>query len=93
MGDGMIYHLLKVEGKSVAGLFELSGDMAGTPPNWATAFAVADTDATCKLAEGLGGTVLVQPMDIPEIGRYAMLQDPVGAVFQVLGRPARLSLA
>ncbi len=87
MGDGMIYHLLKVEGKNVAGLFELSGDMAGTPPNWATAFAVADTDATCKLAEGLGGTVLVQPMDIPEIGRYAMLQDPVGAVFQVLADP------
>jgi len=26
-------------------------------------------------------------MDIPEIGRYTMLQDPVGAVFQVLANP------
>jgi uncharacterized protein len=84
MGDGVSYRVLKVDGKSVAGMYEFSGDMEGTPPNWATAFAVADTDATCKLAEGLGGKVLVQPMDIPQIGRYAVLQDPVGAVFQVL---------
>jgi predicted enzyme related to lactoylglutathione lyase len=87
MGDGVSYRVLKVDGKSVAGMYELAGDMEATPPNWATAFAVADTDATCKLAEGLGGSVLVQPMDIPEIGRYAMLQDPVGAVFQVLADP------
>ena len=84
MGDGVSYRVLKVDGKSVAGMYELAGDMEATPPNWATAFAVADTDATCKLAEGLGGKVLLQPMDIPQIGRYAVLQDPVGAVFQVL---------
>jgi len=87
MGDGMTYGVLKVNGKSVGGLYELKGDMAGMPPHWATAFAVADTDATCKLAEGLGGSVLVQPLDIPAIGRYAVIQDPVGAVFQVLADP------
>ena len=87
MGDGMTYRVLKVDGKNVAGMYELAGDTAGTPPNWATAFAVTDADATCKLAEGLGGKVLVQPLDISEVGRYAMLQDPVGAVFQVLADP------
>ena len=34
----------------------------------------------------LGGTVLAEGMDLPEIGRLAVLQDPTGAVFQVCSR-------
>ena len=47
-------------------------------------FAVADTDATVARAQELGGTVRLRPLDLPEIGRIAVLEDPVGAVFQVL---------
>ncbi len=47
-------------------LFELTPELADVPPNWATALAVADTDATCKLAEELGGKVLVSPVDLPK---------------------------
>ncbi|MGI9110786.1 MAG: VOC family protein [Gaiellaceae bacterium] len=88
MGETASYRLLKVEGKNVAGMFELTPEMAGAPPSWATAFAVADTDATCKEAEELGAKVIVAPVDLPDIGCYAVLQDPVGAVFQVLANPA-----
>ena len=35
-------------------------------------------------AKELGGTVLMEPFDLPEIGRLAVLQDPAGAVFQVM---------
>ena len=84
MGEGATYRVLKLGDKSVGGIFEFTTDMSEVPPNWATAFAVADTDATCTKAEELGGNVLVPPLDIPEIGRYAVIQDPVGAVFQVL---------
>ena len=31
-----------------------------------------------------GGTVLVPAMDIPGVGRCAMLVDPAGAVFAVI---------
>jgi predicted enzyme related to lactoylglutathione lyase len=47
-------------------------------------FAVDDADATAsKAAEG-GGRVMVQPFDIPSVGRSAVLADPQGAIFSVL---------
>ena len=32
----------------------------------------------------LGGRVLSPPCDIPNVGRFAMLEDPQGAAFSVL---------
>ena len=87
MGEGTTYRVLKVGERSVGGMLDLTPEMGEVPPNWATAFAVADTDATCARTEELGGSVLVPPMDIQQIGRFAVLQDPVGAVFQVLANP------
>jgi predicted enzyme related to lactoylglutathione lyase len=52
-----------------------------TPPHWLPYVAVADTDATVMLAEGLGARVHVPPMDIPGAGRISVLADPQGAVF------------
>ncbi len=84
MGEGAIYRVLKVGDKSVAGIFELNEEMDEVPANWATVFSVADAAAAAARTEELGGTVIVQPIDIPEVGRFATLRDPVGAVFQVL---------
>ena len=53
------------------------------PPNWGVYFAVADTDATVAEAQELGGSVFMGPTDI-EPGRFAVLSDNVGAVFNVL---------
>jgi len=88
MGEGEPYRVLKLGDKGVGGMFQITPEMGEMPPNWATVFAVADTDATCAKAEELGAKVLVPPMDLPEVGRYAVLQDPVDAVFQVLANPA-----
>jgi predicted enzyme related to lactoylglutathione lyase len=43
----------------------------------------SDVDATTRLATSLGGKVLSGPNDIPNVGRYAVLQDPQGATFGV----------
>jgi uncharacterized protein len=32
----------------------------------------------------MGGQVLFPPTDIPEVGRFAVLQDPQGAEFAVI---------
>jgi uncharacterized protein len=77
------YRVLEVGGKGVAGLMQRTDG----PPHWATTFNVADTDASCARAEELGARVSYQPFDIPEIGRYAELQDPVGAAFGVIQDP------
>jgi len=45
---------------------------------------VPDVDETVALAERLGGKVLAPAEDIPDVGRFAVLQDPQGGVFAVL---------
>jgi predicted enzyme related to lactoylglutathione lyase len=40
-------------------------------------------DASARQAEAAGGKVCHQPQDIPEVGRFAVLADPHGAVFAV----------
>jgi predicted enzyme related to lactoylglutathione lyase len=88
LGQEEPYRVLKVGDKGVAGVSKIGPRQAGTPPSWGTVFAVADTDAAVEQAQALGATQLLPPQDLPDIGRFAVLQDPVGAVFQVLANPA-----
>ena len=47
-------------------------------------FNVADCDASFAKAQSLGGTVCVPPTDIPNVGRFAVMSDPQGAVFNII---------
>jgi predicted enzyme related to lactoylglutathione lyase len=87
--SGQTYRILNVGDKGVAGILELTPEMkaAGVPPNWATIFAVADTEEALRRAGELGGEALMGPMPIPEVGILGAIKDPVGAVFQVLAPP------
>ena len=58
-----------------------------TPAHWLVYFAVTDPDATVRQSESLGGKTIVPAMDIPKVGRFAVLQDPQGAYF-ALFKPA-----
>jgi hypothetical protein len=53
----------------------------GAPPNWLTYIGTPDVDATAQQAKSLGAKVLREPSDIPKVGRWALIQDPQGAVF------------
>jgi predicted enzyme related to lactoylglutathione lyase len=54
------------------------------PPAWGVYVTVADTDASVAKALALGATLLMAPMDIPGVGRFAWLKDPQGAAFAVI---------
>ena len=56
---------------------------AGAPPHWLTYISVRDVDATLAQASGLGARTLFGPMDLPTVGRIAVLADPQGATFAV----------
>lgn len=86
MGQEEPYRLFMLGENRVAGLFKLTEEMEGVPPNWMTVFAVADCDAAVAKAGQLGGQALMPATDIP-VGRFAVLQDPTGAVFQVVAAP------
>lgn len=78
------YTLLIVDGRSVAGITKIQESWGPVPPHWDVYFAVADTDATLEHAQAAGGTVHVPAMDIPDVGRFAGITDPQGAMFYVL---------
>ena len=56
----------------------------GAGPHWMSNVAVADIEATVAKARKLGGTIRVEPMDVPNIGRYAIIADPQGASVSVI---------
>jgi predicted enzyme related to lactoylglutathione lyase len=79
MGGGSTYTIFESNGEQRAGCMTIrQPDM---PPNWLTYIGTDDVDAACKRAEELGAQKMVDPMDIPGIGRFAGLTDPTGAVF------------
>jgi predicted enzyme related to lactoylglutathione lyase len=57
--------------------------MEGQPSAWTSYVSVEDADKTTELATKAGGTVLVQPMDVMDIGRMAIFADPTGAAIGI----------
>ena len=53
----------------------------GQPPAWTTYVSVEDADATAAAVSEAGGSVIVEPMDVLDVGRMAVFADPTGAVF------------
>ena len=76
------YRIFEVGETGIAGLMTLQD--ASIPAHWQPYVAVADTDATTTKAKELGGSTLMEPMDVPTIGRIAVLRDPQGAVFGII---------
>lgn len=79
MGGGVTYTIFESGGEQRGGCMMIrQPDM---PPNWLTYIGVDDVDGKCKEAEDLGAQKMVDPMDIPGVGRFAGLIDPTGAAF------------
>jgi predicted enzyme related to lactoylglutathione lyase len=71
------YAKIKVDGQT-QGAFGTA--KLGTPPRWLGHVLVEDVDATAERARAAGGKVFAGPLDIPELGRVAVIADPQGAV-------------
>jgi len=81
-GEGAgAYTEFQLDGRSIAGA--MNPPMPGIPPLWGVYFTVDDCDATVEKAKSLGGALFAGPMDI-EPGRFAVLADPQGAMFNVI---------
>jgi uncharacterized protein len=78
---GMTYTIFQNRaGTDIGGCSQLREGEPG--PHWLVYIGADDIDATTARAKELGGTILVEPMDIPNnIGRFSVIQDPAGAVF------------
>lgn len=80
----MTYTEWDLGGSQIGGMMHMGPQFpAEVPNNWLVYFAVEDTDAAVAKATELGGSVLMQAMDI-EPGRFAVLADNAGAPFAVI---------
>jgi predicted enzyme related to lactoylglutathione lyase len=78
------YTGIKVGEDTVGGMLDITGRVPDEiPANWLVYFAVDDTDAAVAKLRELGGSVMMEPVDIVA-GRFAVVSDPFGAVFAVI---------
>jgi uncharacterized protein len=76
------YRIFEVGGIGIAGL--MAAPDPSIPAHWQPYVAIDDTDATTAKAKELGGSALLEPMDVPTVGRIAVIRDPQGAVFGII---------
>jgi hypothetical protein len=80
----MIYTNFKVGERYNGGMLQMTEEWGNLPPHWMVYFAVEDCDASVEQAKALGARIGVPPTDIPAVGRFAVIEDPQGAVFTII---------
>lgn len=74
------YHLAKVDDRAAAGLGQMP-EGADMPSVWTVYLKADDADAATELVVELGGSRMQDPMEVPGMGRLAIVQDAAGATF------------
>jgi predicted enzyme related to lactoylglutathione lyase len=79
------YRMFVWNGVPMAGVMRLTEEVpsGGGGPAWLSYVSVADVDATLVRIEALGGRTHAGPMDVPTVGRIAVVADPQGAVLGI----------
>ena len=75
------YVIAEVGGVTAAGIGPLQGDQQR--PAWTVYLASEEVDKAAAAITENGGTVLVSPLDVGQLGRMLIASDPVGAAFGV----------
>jgi predicted enzyme related to lactoylglutathione lyase len=73
--DGSVYSTALCDGKDVAALYTSSDQ----PPHWNCYVTVESADASASRTAQLGASVAAEPFDVLDVGRMAVIIDPVGA--------------
>lgn len=78
------YRIASANGTGVAGLMRTPGHAQAMPDMWFMYIGVDDVDASAEKVKSLGGSVDIEPTDIPGVGRFAFCTDPQGAHFYLM---------
>ena len=71
--------MIKVGEQQIGGMMAKPPMAGHLPVAWTGYVTVDDVDARAERAKTLGGEICVPPMDIPEVGRFAIIADQQGA--------------
>jgi predicted enzyme related to lactoylglutathione lyase len=78
------YYSFMVDDWGMGGMMAIAPEMGPMPSSWLVYFGTDNVDASVTRATELGGKLMMPAMDMPGVGRMALLQDPTGAVFYVI---------
>jgi hypothetical protein len=80
------YTVMNAGERGVGGVMNLpdAAKEMGMPPAWLGYIYSSDAEATAEAVKKAGGKVHREPADIPDVGRFAVVADPQGAVFMLL---------
>ena len=87
-GGGPYHVIQSPDGKGRGGVMKMPDPQA--PTRWCPYVLVEDCDATVKKAEGLGAQVMMPSTDIPNVGRIAVLIDPLKSPIALI-KPAPMA--
>ena len=79
--EGGVYTMLLSGGRYVGALSAVQQE--GQPPAWNSYVTVTSADDAARAAADNGGTIAMEPFDVMEAGRMALVEDPTGAFFAV----------
>ena len=80
----MVYNEIVVAGQHVGGIYKMGPEFGQAPSHWMAYVAVDDVDAKARQVWELGGKVRVPPTDIPNVGRFCVINDPTGATIALI---------
>ena len=78
------YTMASAGDDQVAGIMAMPKEAQGMPPAWGAYVTVDDIDEQVNKAEKLGAKTLVEPRNIPNVGRFAVISDPQGAMLTMI---------
>lgn len=77
---GPPYYVLKTDAQDMGAGGMMQAPAPGIPTHWVPYVVVANADKSLAKAVELGGKALTPVMALGEVGRVAVIQDPLGAV-------------
>jgi predicted enzyme related to lactoylglutathione lyase len=85
MGVNDFYTMFQLQDRDTGAVYTLRPEMLaeGIPAHWMIYVSVESADESAARAAGLGGKVLAPALDVYDVGRMAVLEDPTGAQFAV----------
>lgn len=82
--ETMTYIEYSVSGRPFGGMFQMGEEFGEAPSHWGSYVAVDDVDASANRVTELGGNICVPPTDIPNVGRFCVINDPTGATISLI---------
>lgn len=82
--DERNYTMIVNKGRMNGGIMEMDENFGDMPPVWSVYFNIADLDKALKDVEKLGGKIIMGKTSAGDIGDFALVADPTGAVFNIM---------